>query len=100
MMQLDNVIAIMAMTAVTYLTRITGILIGHRLPVDGRARRALDALPIAVLTAVIAPAVTSGPAEMIAGIATVLAVTRLPLIAAIALGSATVVVCRTVFGLS
>ncbi len=99
-MQLDNVVAMLAMTAVTYLTRITGILIGHRLPVEGRARQALDALPIAVLTAVIAPAVTNGPAEMIAGAVTVLAVTRLPLIASIAIGTVTVVFCRSLMGLA
>jgi uncharacterized membrane protein len=93
-MSADNVLAIVAMAAVTYLTRISGMLLGDLLPRAGRFRHALDALPAAVLTAVIAPAVTAGPAEMIAGAVTVLAATRLPMLGAIATGMASTALLR------
>ena len=56
--------AILAMALATYATRIAGFLVGHLLPASGPLRRALDALPVAVLTALIAPVVLSGRAEM------------------------------------
>ena len=90
----DNILAIAAMAAVTYATRITGILLGDRLPREGRVRQALDAVPAAVLTAVIAPALMAGRAEMIAGAATALAMTRLPMLAAIAIGMTTAALLR------
>jgi uncharacterized membrane protein len=90
----DNVLAIAAMAAATYATRIGGILLGARLPREGRVRQALDAVPAAVLTAVIAPALMAGRAEMIAGAATALAMTRLPMLVAIAIGMTTVALLR------
>ena len=65
-MSADNLLAILAMALATYATRIGGMLLGGYLPKTGRVRQALDALPAAVLTAVIAPAVIAGSAEMIA----------------------------------
>jgi uncharacterized membrane protein len=93
-MNVDDVLAIVAMAVATYATRIGGMLLGARLPRTGRVKQALDALPAAVLTAVIVPAVTAGRAEMIAGAATVLAATRLPMLAAIAIGMACAAVLR------
>lgn len=95
---LATLIALLAMTLATYATRITGFLIGDLLASAGPVRRALDALPMAVLTAVITPAVLSGRAEMVAGVVTVLAATRLPLIVTIFVGMAAVAVMRMVFG--
>lgn len=98
-MSYDALIAIFAMTVATYATRLSGLVIGRYLPQDGRIKRALDALPPAVLTAVIAPAVLSGPAEMIAAAATLLAALRLSLFPAMIIGVMTIVICRTGFGL-
>ena len=98
-MHADAVLAILAMTFATYLTRISGLVIGQYLPNRGRMKRALDALPPAVLTAVVAPAILSGPAEMIAGLATLLAAFRLSLMPAMIIGVITVVICRSGFGL-
>jgi uncharacterized membrane protein len=97
-MSADNVLAIAAMAAATYATRIGGVLIGDRLPRSGRIKQALDALPAAVLTAVITPAATAGRAEMIAAVATILAATRVPMLAALLVGMGTAALLRGAFG--
>ena len=53
-------VAILAMAAVTYLTRIAGFLAAGRIRLSGRAKAAFDAIPPAVLVAVIAPTVDDG----------------------------------------
>ena len=93
-MNQSTVLAILAMAAATYATRVSGLLIGAWLPTSGPAKRALDALPPAVLTAVVAPAVLSGRAELVAGAVTALAATRLPILASLALGMACVALLR------
>ena len=92
----DTLLAIGAMAAVTYATRVGGMLVGARLPRTGRVKQALDAVPAAVLTALIAPAVTAGVPELVAGGLTALAATRLPMLAAIAVGIGCVVLLRGV----
>ncbi len=89
--------AILAMAAVTYLTRIAGFFLADRLMLTGRARAAFNAIPPAVLVAVIAPmALATGWAEtaaaLIAGL--VATATRLPLLGTIAVGVVAVVVLR------
>lgn len=98
-MQGDAVFAILAMALATYLTRISGLVVGQYLPRRGRIKRALDALPPAVLTAVVAPAILAGPAEAIAGLATFLASLRLSLMPAMIIGVIVVVICRSGLGL-
>jgi uncharacterized membrane protein len=62
-------------------------------------RAALDALPAAVLTAVVAPmALATGPAETAAAVITVLAAMRLPLLATVAVGVVAVGVLRMLLG--
>lgn len=91
--------AILAMAAVTYATRIGGVLIADRLVLGPRLKAAFDAIPLAVLTAVIAPmALATGPAETLAAAVTALAALRLPLIGTVAVGAAAVVLFRTVLG--
>ncbi|KAA5612642.1 AzlD family protein [Rhodovastum atsumiense] len=90
--------AIVLMGAATYATRIAGLFVAARLPHSGPVRRALDALPPAVLTAVIAPALAAGPAEALAGGIVVLAAFRLPLLATVAVGVATVALLRQMLG--
>jgi uncharacterized membrane protein len=68
-MNLDTttLLAIFAMAAVTYFTRIAGLFVADRLVLTGRAKAAFDAIPPAVLVDVIAPtALTTGWAEAIA----------------------------------
>ena len=89
--------AILAMAVVTYITRIAGPFVADRLVLTGRAKAAFDAIPPAVLVAVIAPtALTTGWAEAIAAAITAVAAFRLPLLATIAVGVASVVLLRNV----
>ncbi len=91
------VLAILGMAAVTYATRVAGLFLAGRLALSGRARTAFEAIPAAVLVALIAPAVlTTGPAETVAALVTCVAAVRLPLLATIAIGVAAVVLLRTV----
>lgn len=98
-MSLDTttLLAIIAMAVVTYITRIAGLFVADRLVLTGRAKAAFDAIPPAVLVSVIAPtALTTGWAEAIAAAITAIAAFRLPLLATVAVGVASVVVLRNV----
>jgi len=88
---------ISGMALVTYLTRIGGDLLMRNKTLGSRATAALDAVPAAVLTAVIAPTVlAAGAAEALAGLVTVAAAFRLPLLATIAVGVGSLVILRAV----
>jgi uncharacterized membrane protein len=96
---LANLAAICAMAVATYGTRLAGLWIAEYIPETGRLRAALDALPAAVLTAVVAPmALATGPAETAAAVITVLAAMRLPLLATVAVGVLAVAVFRVLLG--
>lgn len=94
-LDIDTFLAILAMAAATVLTRISGLLLIRRLSIGPEMREALDAIPPAVLMAVIAPtALATGWAETIACVVTMLAALRLPLLASVVIGVASVVVFR------
>lgn len=96
-MSLDTttVLAVFAMAVVTYITRIAGLFVADRLVLSGRAKAAFDAIPPAVLVAVIAPtALTTGWAEAIAAAITAVVAFRLPLLGTVAAGVVSVVVLR------
>ena len=93
-MTAPTLLAILAMALATYATRVAGLIIGPWLPRTGPLRRALDALPAAVLTALVAPAITAGWAEGAAAGITALCATRLPTILAVAAGILTVALVR------
>lgn len=100
-MSLDPTVllAIVAMAAITYGTRIGGLLLAGRFVPKGRVKAAFDAIPPAVLTAVVAPTLfATGWPETIAGAITLLAAFRLPLLATIAAGVAAVVGMRWLMG--
>ena len=79
-----TLLAIVAMAIATYFTRIAGIFITGHLALTGRAKAAFDAIPTAVLVAVIAPTVlATGVPETLAALITALVATRLPLLATI-----------------
>ena len=80
----------------TYSTRIAGYWLLRGRKVEGRMRAALDAVPPAILMAVIAPNVfLKGPAEMLAGGMTLgSALLRLPLLVTILVGMGSVVLFR------
>ncbi|MBL8836525.1 MAG: AzlD domain-containing protein [Alphaproteobacteria bacterium] len=90
-----TLITILGMSAVTYFTRIAGLFIAGRLDLSGRAKAAFDAIPPAVLVAVIAPsALATGWRETAAALVAAAAATRLPILATIALGVGAVVALR------
>lgn len=91
--------AIVAMAVATYATRFFGYwLVRHR-TVGGRLAGALEAVPGAVLTAIIAPmAFATGAAESAAALLTVLLALRLPLIVAVTGGCLAVVGLRLLLG--
>jgi uncharacterized membrane protein len=83
------------MMAVTYASRAGGYWLVRRFAVGGRLKAALEAVPLAVLTALIAPTVlATGPAETLAALITLLLAWRLPILAAVMGGVAAVVLLR------
>ncbi|WP_445115803.1 AzlD family protein [Acinetobacter sp. WZC-1] len=76
-----TLIAIIAIAATTYLTRIMGYLLLKNRNLKPRTRRILEVMPGCVLISVIAPYfVTDDPANLIAIIITLLAAIYLPLL--------------------
>lgn len=99
-MSSSALIAILGMGIATYLTRLSGFYLLRGLNVSGPMKAALDALPPAVLMAVIAPVIlTTGWAESIAAaITAVAAFFHLPLTVTILIGIASVVALRMMLG--
>jgi len=90
-----TLVAILGMAAVTFSCRISGLLLGPRFRPTGRLRAAFDAIPPAVLTAVIAPTLlVTGWAETLAGVVTIVAAFRVPMLATIIAGVVAVVALR------
>lgn len=95
-----TLLAILGMGIATYVTRISGLILVRFVDLKGRMRAALEAVPVAVLMSVIAPTVlATGPAETVAAIITMLAATRLPLLAVVAVGVVSVALLRAGFGM-
>ncbi len=95
----NTFLAIVAMAIATIATRIGGLVLIRFVTIGEAQRRALEAIPPAVLMAVIAPtALVTGPAETIATVVTALVAMRLPLLAAVAAGVVTVAILRMVLG--
>ncbi len=93
-----SLLAILGMAVATYATRVSGFYLLRGLTLTGRAKAALDALPPAILMAVIAPVVlATGVAETVAaGITAVAAYLKLPLVVVIVIGVVSVVGLRMV----
>ena len=97
--QSATLVAILGMAAITFACRISGLLLGPRFRPTGRLRAAFDAIPPAVLTAVIAPTVlVTGPAETIAAAVAIVAALRSSMLVTILAGVAAVVALRHGFG--
>ncbi|MCL6706844.1 AzlD domain-containing protein [Pseudomonas sp. R2.Fl] len=96
---LPTLAAILAMAAATVMTRLGGLLILRFVTLSPRSKRLLDAIPPAVLAAVVAPtAFATGIAEAIGCLLTALTATRLSMLPAAAMGVVTVALLRA-FGL-
>ncbi len=97
----DIYLAILGGALLTYLTRIGGHLVLSRFErINPRVEAALNAVPAAVLTTLVAPAAfTQGWPEFITLIVAGVAALRLPTLAVFALGWVTIVVLRSLNGL-
>jgi uncharacterized membrane protein len=94
-LDLATLAAILAMAGATVLTRLAGLAVLRFATLTPRARRMLDAIPPAVMVAVVTPtALATGPAESLACAVTALAALRLPMLAAATAGVATVALMR------
>jgi len=83
------------MAAVTIGTRLAGLFVPLRLTQHGRLGAAFSALPVAVLTALIAPAVfTHSWKDAVAAIIVVFAAARLPMAVTVGLGVAIIAALR------
>jgi branched chain amino acid efflux pump len=92
---LAGIAAIAGMGLVTYGTRALGFWLVNRITLGARLKAALEAMPGAILMAVIAPIVlATGPAESLAALATLLVARKAPIIVAIACGVASVALLR------
>jgi uncharacterized membrane protein len=90
-----HLLTILGMAAVTLACRLGGYLLARHITFRGRAAAAMEAMPVAVLMSLIVPtALATGPAETVAAAITTLAAWRLPLIAAVAIGTLAVVLLR------
>lgn len=91
---------ILAGALATYLTRIGGhVLLSGRETLPPRLNAALDAVPAAVLTAIVAPSLAfAGPAETITLIVAGVAALYLPPLGMLAVGWATIVALRALIG--
>ncbi|ANM09919.1 MULTISPECIES: AzlD family protein [unclassified Rhizobium] len=95
-LDLNIMIAILAIAAATVFTRVAGLLLVRHVEMDERRRTAIESIPPAVLMAVIAPtAFAAGWAETLACAVTAIAARRLPMLASIVIGVATVALLRT-----
>lgn len=97
-MGLEIYIAIFGMAVATYATRLAGYWLLQGRVISGRLKAALEAVPPAILMAVIAPTVfLEGPAGVVGGAVTLTAaMLRAPLLVTIASGVATVAVLRQI----
>lgn len=94
-LDINTLLAIVAMTVATVFTRISGLVLIRHFHMDERRRTAIEAIPPAVLMAVIAPtAFATGWAEALACAATAVAARRLPMLASIVVGVAMVALLR------
>ncbi len=89
--------AILAMAAATYVTRLAGYWLVRRIKLEGRVAAALEAVPGAILIALVAPTVlATGPAESLAALVTIILAIRLPTLVAVVGGVAAVALLRFV----
>lgn len=95
----DALLAIAAMAAATLATRLAGLFVPANFARRGRLGAAFAAMPVAVLTALIAPAIlASAWADAAAGAITILAAWRLPLPLVVIVGAAAAAGLRAVAG--
>lgn len=96
----DLMLLILACAAATYVTRFGGHLILSSFgTIHHRVSAALDAVPTAVIAALVAPSlITDGPAEVMAIVCAGLVALRAPLMFSVALGLIALIALRGLLG--
>ena len=96
----DTVLLILACAAATYVTRFSGHVILSKFgAIHHRVSAALDAVPTAVIAALVAPSlVTHGAAETLAVLLAALTALRLPLMFGVLVGLLALVALRLALG--
>ncbi len=95
----DALLAIAAMALATLATRLAGLFVPADFARSGRLAAAFAAMPVAVLTALIAPAILAASwADAAAGAITLLAAWRLPLPLVVVTGAAAAAGLRALCG--
>jgi uncharacterized membrane protein len=96
----EALVAIAAMAAVTYATRIGGLVIMPRIPTSPWLERFMELVPGTVLAALVAPAVfREGPPELLAAAVTVVVARRgTRLLLPVAAGVVAVLLLRSLVG--
>ncbi|USX06786.1 AzlD family protein [Paraburkholderia fungorum] len=90
-----TVLTIIAMALVTYGTRISGYLLLRNRVLSAKALAVMEAAPGCVLISVIAPSFASkNPADLASLAVTLLAATRLPILATVTVGIASAALFR------
>lgn len=86
-MSADVLAAIAAMAIATVATRLAGLFVPAGFARRGRLQSAFEAMPVAVLVAIVAPTVlATGWPETLAALLVIFAAWRLPLLAVVAIG--------------
>ncbi|MCD0503821.1 AzlD family protein [Bordetella petrii] len=94
-----NLLAIVLMASVTYLTRIGGYILLRNRSLSPRTMSVLEAAPGCVLLSVIAPVfVSDQPADLIALALTIAAATRLSLLPTVIVGVGSAALLRYLLG--
>jgi len=94
-----NLLAIVLMASVTYLTRIGGYVMLRNRTLSPRATAVMEAAPGCVLISVIAPDfVSDNPADLLALAITVLAATRLSMLPTVIVGITSAGILRHLIG--
>lgn len=95
----DALLAIAVMALATLATRLAGVFVPADFARKGRLAAAFAAMPVAVLTALVAPAILAGAwTDAAAGGLTILAAWRLPLPAVVLIGAAAAAALRHLAG--
>ncbi|MBL8589093.1 MAG: AzlD domain-containing protein [Methylobacteriaceae bacterium] len=88
---------ILVMAATTFATRFAGFLLPAKLDLSPRAQAAFEAIPAAVLIALVAPTMlATGWRETLASVIAMIAATRAPLIPVVIAGVAAIVLLRQI----
>jgi uncharacterized membrane protein len=93
-LDINTLLAILAMAFATIFTRISGLVLIRHVQLDERWKTAIEAIPPALMAVIAPTAFATGWAETLACAATALAARRLPMLASVVVGVVAVALLR------